>query len=101
MTTQDNIEDFFAQLREEIAARSEIKEWEETMRKYCLAYIKNEGLKFITPEDILNHLIEQGGIVRFPASYALDAEAKLEKYLSRLMTDLNETQDGEANNSAE
>lgn len=95
MASVEVIEELFAKIRREISDKPEIKEWVETMRTYCRAYIKNEGIQFITPEDIAKHLLEQGGVIQFPDKAVLEAEVKLAEGLSQLMTNMSVCEDQE------
>lgn len=92
MSSLDAIECFFAELTEKIADKPEVKEWEERMRKYCRAYINNEGPRFITTEDVLAHLVRQNGLIQFPANSVLEVEAMIKDYLSRLGADMFDSQ---------
>lgn len=80
MTTQE-IEDFFKCLANELKLKEEVKDWENLMRKYCRAYIKNENIKFISPEDIYKHLLKLKGVEQFPMEAASSVEEKLEEFM--------------------
>lgn len=103
MASINDIEGYFESLRKEIEVNEEYKEWEETMRKYAQAYIKNENIKFITPEDIYKHLLKLKAVEQFPMKVAATVEARLDSFMSSQMKETGldlEDQENEDNYSA-